>query len=137
MNLQDETAFFQYGQETESEFYAFEQPITGISAWTDDLIEKPNGQYKFTSMEVNLKLQEKVIMRDTYDFLSFIGDVGGLADGLLMLVSFLLSPYTSFTLRSYLLTGLFRRLPENVHGDVKADDEDKNDDEDGGRIGEI
>ena len=60
-------------------------------------------------------------MRGTYDVLSFVGDVGGLADGLLMLINFILSPYTSFKLKSYLLSHLFRRLPENVHEDGTAD----------------
>lgn len=120
MSLQDETATLQYGQETLKIFYGLEKPIYHVSAWTDDLLEKPNGKYKFTSMEVNLKAKEKVAMRQTYDFLQFVGDVGGLADGLLMLGSFLLSPYTSFKLRSYLLTHLFRRLPLNIHDDGKA-----------------
>ena len=122
MSLQDETAFLQYGQETVTMFYGIDQPSYHISAWSDNLIEKPDGKYKFTSMELNLKLKEKIIFRETYDVLSFIGDVGGLADGLLMLFSFLLSPYTSFKLRSYLLSHLFRRLPENVHEGQNADE---------------
>ena len=101
-------------------FYGLDQPSYHISAWTDDLIEKPDGKRKFSSIELNLKLKEKIIMRETYDVLTFVGDVGGLADGLLMLFSFMLSPYTSFKLRSYLLTHLFRRLPENVHIDKNA-----------------
>ena len=132
MSLQDETAFLQYGQETETMFYELERPTYHVSAWTDDLIEKPNGKYKFTSMEVNMKLKEKVTMRDTYDVLSFVGDIGGLVDGLMMLGSFLLSPYTSFKLRSYLLSHLYRRLPERVHEGEKADE--KNDES--AKIGE-
>ena len=60
-------------------------------------------------MEINLNLQEKIITRQTYDVLSLVGDVGGLVDGLLYVGAFLMWPYSTYKLRAYLLSSLFRR----------------------------
>lgn len=68
-------------------------------------------------------MREKVIMRETYDVLTFVGDVGGLLDGLLILGNLFLWPYTTFKLRSYLLSSLFRRMPLNIHGNEDPDKE--------------
>ena len=46
--------------------------------------------------------------RSTYDILSWLGDVGGLADALLRLVQFILMSFTTFNVKSFLLTYLFR-----------------------------
>lgn len=46
--------------------------------------------------------------RSIYNLLDFIGDVGGLLDGLKLIGQFLLVPFTSFNLTSKLLSKLFK-----------------------------
>ena len=42
----------------------------------------PNGKYKFTSFDIIINQSVKVTARSSYDFLSWLGDCGGLKDGL-------------------------------------------------------
>ena len=56
------------------------------SAWdkfpTDD---NPNGLYKFTSIHIDLEKTLIKINRETYSLLDWLGDCGGLFDGLLII----------------------------------------------------
>ena len=54
-------------------------------------------------------------MRETYGVLSWLGDIGGLTDCLLLLGRLLLKPFTSFSLQTFLLSGLFRLQPLKTH----------------------
>ena len=73
------------------------------------------GLYKFVSVELNLSTQKLVIMRETYDVLSWLGDIGGLTDCLIIIAKFILKPFTSFGLKTFLLSGLFRLQPLKTH----------------------
>ena len=77
------------------------------------------GLYKFVSVELNLDKQRLVIMRETYDVLSFLGDVGGLTDCLLLIGKIILKPFTSYSLQTFLLSGLFRMQPLNTHNEYQ------------------
>ena len=81
------------------------------SAWNGDLAKNETGLFKFSSFEVNLDLRVRIINRQTYDVLSWLGDLGGLIDALYYTIYFLLSPYTSYRLKSKMLRGLFRMQP--------------------------
>ena len=50
--------------------------------------------------------------RSTYDVLTWIGDIGGLTDALVLLLEFILMPFMSFNLKSFLMTYLFRMATE-------------------------
>ena len=52
-----------------------------------------------------------MITRETYDFLTWLGDIGGLTDALFYIGLFILKPYTIYNLQRILLSGLFRMLP--------------------------
>lgn len=77
-------------------------------------MENPLSKYKFTSLEVNLSLHKKVINRQTYSLLDWLGDFGGLIDGLYYLCKFLMSPVTAFSLQATLLSTLFRQRPSDA-----------------------
>ena len=51
-------------------------------------------------------------MRETYDVLSWLGDIGGLTDALRILAQLLLRPFTSFHFASFLLSKLFLAKPD-------------------------
>ena len=56
------------------------------SSWNQIITEKnPNNRYKFTSIEINPSLNQKIIARDTYHGLDFMGDLGGLFDAFLII----------------------------------------------------
>jgi len=57
------------------------------------LIDKPDGQYKFGSIGVNLDPTYKVINRNAYGILDWLGDIGGLNDALYTIVNILLVPF--------------------------------------------
>lgn len=78
------------------------------SSWTDDLIENPNGQYKFGSFSIALKPQTSVINRTTYSPLDWLGDIGGLIDALSYLLHFCLAPFFSFSYASLMMAKFFR-----------------------------
>ena len=48
----------------------------------DNLLEKPDGVYKFGSLEIVAKPTAIVTSRQTYAVLEWLGDVGGLNDSL-------------------------------------------------------
>ena len=81
------------------------------SAWIDDLNEKPDGRRKFTSVTIDLSPNLVVVQRETYDLLTWLGDVGGIADALYLLGNIILMPFTAYSFQSNLLSRMFRLLP--------------------------
>ena len=108
---------FQLGFEDEDQIFdiIIDNPVA--SAWNGDLVKNETGLFKFSSFEVNLDQRVRVINRQTYDVLSWLGDLGGLIDALYYIIYFLLSPYTSYRLKSKILRGLFRMQPHQENDD--------------------
>ena len=52
------------------------------SAWIEHPTKNETGLYKFSSIEVNLDQRIRSVQRETYDLLSWLGDIGGLVDAL-------------------------------------------------------
>ena len=61
--LEDETQVLQYGKPTITEYIHVTKDEPGLSSWNDDLIKKPGGRYKYTSMEVNFSQDLHVTSR--------------------------------------------------------------------------
>ena len=59
-------------------------------------------------MQLQINRNKQVIIRQTYGLLDYVGDVGGLIDGLYYLITFLLFPFWKFNYQSHMLTKLFR-----------------------------
>ena len=70
--------------------------------------EEPLNEFKFASYDIYLGRNLVKINRQTYSSLEFLGDVGGLYDGLRYGFQLLVTPFTSFTLSISLLTNLFK-----------------------------
>ena len=66
------------------------------SFWDEDLTVNPKGKYKFSSLEVGLNLDLNVTNRQSYNFLEWLGDIGGLADALFIISEVLLSGYSTY-----------------------------------------
>ena len=61
--------------------------------------------------------------RNTYDFFSFLGDIGGMIDAIYILLKIILLPITMFNLKSFLLTVMFRLVPSRQSRGEGDDDQ--------------
>ena len=66
--------------------------------------------YKFNSVTLNLHLEHTTAERQTYSLLDWIGDIGGLFDGLRIFIGKIIAPIAAIALRSDLLTLNFRQV---------------------------
>ena len=64
--------------------------------------------YKFNSIMFELKQQMTTYERSTYSFLEWLGDVGGLVDGLRLIVQFIVGPIATLAVKKELLSHIFR-----------------------------
>jgi hypothetical protein len=82
--VSDEIYYLDIGAEIERDFFSFD--ITNLQlSYADDF----EATYKIAGMTIFRELDLEITKRTTYDFLSFLGDVGGL-DGILIIVGYLM-----------------------------------------------
>ena len=83
--------------------------LAAPSSWNKKITpENPLAKYKFTSIEINASMDQKVINRETYDGLDFLGDLGGFFGACQSIGSILVSPVAGFALNAKLLSTIFR-----------------------------
>ena len=70
--------------------------------------QEPNNFYKIGSAYVTLKMDQNVTERQTYSFLEWLGDIGGLNDALRIIGALIIGSYSTFMLKVELLTNVFR-----------------------------
>ena len=70
--------------------------------------ENPSNKYKFTSIEIDASMDQKIIARETYGALDFLGDLGGFFRACQSIGSILVSPVAGFALNAKLLSTIFR-----------------------------
>ena len=73
--------------------------------------KEKNTKFKYDSFYFQLSKEVQVIKRSTYSVLDWLGDVGGLYDGLKIIASFLIAPISSLAAKDLLLTQVFRVMP--------------------------
>ena len=75
--------------------------------------------YKLNSVYLSYNPEVTTVERQTYSLLDWIGDIGGLFDGLTLLVGKFIAPIAAIALRAELLTSNFRQVvignASNVH----------------------
>ena len=69
--------------------------------------EKPDVPYRFNSFFLEIDQRSMSIERQTYSVLELVGDVGGLYDGLSLILTFFIAPFGSVALNKKLLTLIF------------------------------
>ena len=62
-DVEDETEFVQFGQTENLEHNDLKFGELQLSAWTDDLLEKPNGLRKFASTNIQINLMKQMTVR--------------------------------------------------------------------------
>ena len=66
------------------------------SSWsTYPTKDNPESPYKFASWYIRLNPDLVVVNRETYGFLDWLGDIGGLFDGLRYLFGWIVAPLAS------------------------------------------
>ena len=55
----------------------------------------------------------EIVTRQTYDILTWLGDVGGLYDGIKGLGSIIMSAFSTYSMKTLLLTTMFRTTQSN------------------------
>ena len=106
--LVDETSFLQVGQQSEIEYTMIElgadQAVEDNRIWPTK--EKPD-LYAFSYYFIELDQKVTTIERTTYSFLEWLGDVGGLFDGLKLFIRLLTGPAAAFAMKIELLKHVF------------------------------
>ena len=119
--LEDESSLVQIGQRQERVFHSFQldapQPTSWVSFPTP---EKPLEKFKFASFDIYFSQDIQLWTRQTYSFLDFLGDLGGLYDALIGLVHISIAPIGGFAVKIALLTTFEKSQPI-----TKSNDSDK------------
>ena len=58
--------------------------------------ENPFSMFKYASIEINLSQDVTTVNRQTYSTLDFIGDIGGLIDGLRYVLLMMITPFSKY-----------------------------------------
>ena len=123
--MQDETAYLQYGQESEDSTFStlsIEPPqASSYKFWPTR--ENQENDYKFASIFLEMDTEKLIIERSTYALLDWVGDVGGLMDGIYIFTGVLLGGLVSIGVKAKLHNLIFRLGEEHeqsTHNNGKA-----------------
>ena len=107
--MEDETELVQYGQSDEISFEKLRlnnpEPSDRVKWPTRD---SPTDQYKFNSVWLELGQNLIVVERSTYSLLEWLGDVGGLFDGLKLVTNPFIGLFAAYSLQNNLISLAFR-----------------------------
>ena len=81
-------------------------------------------KYKFTSVHLTLSKSVHHTNRETYAFLDWLGDVGGVQSILFLIGEVFVNPFTTYALNSLLVSKLVREKPSRNSEQSQADDYD-------------
>ena len=84
------------------------------SAWDKKITpEAPLNKYKFYSVGFDLEKSLIKTNRETYSLLDWVGDIGGLLDGLFLIGDILVGPFATYALSSKLVATIVRFNPSS------------------------
>ena len=94
-DLEDETSYVEFWQIDFKSYEStiFRKPESASASYKWPSKEKPEGFYKFASFWIEKGQSVTNIERSTYGILDFLGDAGGLYDGLIILSRIFVSPF--------------------------------------------
>ena len=104
-HLNDESSLIQLGGGTEKTLYSMESDkiLNSSTHKNFPTDQEPDNTYIFTSLYVGQGKDLTRINRRTYNLLDWLGDWGGLLDGLKLITGMLLSPLSNLALNSRLV----------------------------------
>ena len=74
--------------------------------------------YKFNSYWFELRQEKRITERQTYNMLEWVGDVGGLFDGLVLICRLFVAPLATLTLKLELLKEIFKSRKDSADSPV-------------------
>ena len=100
--VEDETGYIQDGTEVERNFLHAELGVNQPSSWRS----YPN-HYKLIGVEFMVSSDINNIARETLDIFTFLGDIGGLLDLLILIFGYFLMPFAEKRMEALLTNRLF------------------------------
>lgn len=100
--VEDEIRYLDIGIQDDRDFFSYKLGGLGLS-YSDDF----QTEYKIAGFSVFRNFDRIVFGRATYDFLAFLGDVGGLEGITLLIGGSMISRYTSFLLTVTMMPYIF------------------------------
>ena len=98
--LNDETSLVKLGESDDIYFTNNREGVSNFSAWNKFPTEKnPENLYQYSRIIVTVGTDLKLYNRVTYGLLDWLGDVGGLLDGLSMVGEFFCAPFATIALQ--------------------------------------
>ena len=124
--LGDEIELLQWGEEEELDFNHIEFDPPRPSAWGRfPTTDEPDNRYKFSSIAFKFIQNSKVIERQTYSLLEWLGDIGGLFDALKLIGAALVAQIAGFSMEAQLLNAIFRFVASLRTVNPKIDEADE------------
>ena len=118
--LSDEVNLLNLGQSDENEFEQITHSSSVASNFKNTWPTKDDRvTFRLQSVRLNLSQEQTVTERSTYSLLEWIGDIGGLFDGLYLLASNLIAPIAAYTMRFELLSQTFKRISTGSSAEEK------------------
>ena len=77
--------------------------------------------YQFNSVYLELSQEYLTYERSTYSLLEWLGDVGGLFDGLKIVAYFILWPFSAFAMKAELMTSLFKQSKDGKNRNSRSE----------------
>ena len=105
--LEDEADYIKLGSSDPVDYLSFIVNKPQISAWTTF----PK-KYKYTSFEVTLSFDTVITNRETYDFLEYLGDLGGLLEALMWFGNVVMFPIITYYVRNAVASQIFLYKPK-------------------------
>ena len=90
------------------EFHQIEFGKTAPTAFSLWPTKENSNSYKFNSIFFELNQEVITYERSTYSLLEWLGDVGGLVEGLSIMGTFIIGPMTTLAIKKELLSHIFR-----------------------------
>ena len=76
--------------------------------------------WRFNGVFLELSQETTMIERQTYNLLEWVGDVGGLYDGLRLIFSSIIAPVAAFAMQSELLSLAFKQVDQTESTERKT-----------------
>ena len=110
--LMDEVDIVQLGQQRIVEFESTYWGDSGTSDYSEWPTKEDPSLYKFNGVWLELSKEKVIIERQTYSLLEWLGDVGGLFDGLHIIFGQLLKPFALFSMKWTVFQHIFNQFKQ-------------------------
>lgn len=112
----DSTSLIQLGDSnTQTDLFQYELSEPRRSQW-----QAYPDNFKFTGIDISLDQDITSVSRNTYDFVGFLGDMGGLYDALMVIGTWMVYPFAKTHQSNILMTKLFKVRKSTASTDFKS-----------------